>query len=62
MPGPVALVGAGEFLPQLEELDRALLRATGRTRPRVVILPTASALDGETVFRGWADKGVEHFT
>jgi len=62
VPGPVALVGAGEFLPQLAEFDRALLRATGRPRPRVVILPTASAIDGESVFRAWADKGVEHFS
>lgn len=62
MPGPVALVGAGEFLAPMAEFDRGLLEATARPRPRVVILPTASAPDGETIFRGWADKGVEHFT
>ena len=38
MPGPVALVGAGEFLAPMVEFDRGLLDATGRTRPRVVIL------------------------
>jgi cyanophycinase len=27
-----------------------------------VILPTASALDGEATFLGWADRGVEHFS
>ena len=62
MRGPVALVGAGEFLDQMAEFDRGLLVATGRPRPRVVILPTASAPDGEEIFQGWADKGVEHFT
>ncbi len=62
MRGPVALVGAGEFLDTMAEFDRSLLAATGRKRPRVVILPTASANDGETVFRSWADKGVAHFT
>ena len=44
------------------EFDRGLLEATGRPRPRVVILPTASALDGEQTFRTWAEMGVEHFS
>ena len=61
MRGPVALVGAGEFLDQMTEFDRGLLASTGRSRPRVVILPTASAPDGEAVFAGWAERGVEHF-
>ena len=61
MPGPVALVGAGEFLAPMAEFDRGLLAATGRDRPRVVILPTASAPDGEATFRAWAEMGVEHF-
>jgi cyanophycinase len=62
MAGPVALVGAGEFLPQMAAVDRVLLTATGRPRPRVVILPTASAPDGEDVFAKWADMGVAHFS
>ena len=61
MPGPVALVGAGEFLAPMAEFDRGLLQATGRPRPRVVILPTASAPDGETTFRRWAEMGTDHF-
>jgi cyanophycinase len=61
MPGPVALVGAGEFLAPMAEFDRGLLQATGRARPRVVILPTASAPDGESTFRVWAEMGTEHF-
>lgn len=62
MRGPVALVGAGEFLDPMAEFDRGLLAATGRQRPRVVILPTASANDGEAVFQGWGERGVAHFS
>lgn len=61
MPGPVALVGAGEFLPSMAEFDLRLLEATGLARPRVVILPTASFPDGEEVFMRWAAMGVAHF-
>jgi cyanophycinase len=58
----VALVGAGEFLPGMADFDRDLLASIGRARPRVAILPTASAPDGEAIFRRWADLGVEHFS
>jgi cyanophycinase-like exopeptidase len=61
-PGPIALVGSGEFLPAMAEIDAALLAASGRSRPRVAILPTASWPDGEEVFRRWADMGAAHFT
>ena len=61
VPGPVALVGAGEFLPGMAAFDRDLLASIGRARPRVAILPTASAPDGEAIFQRWADLGVEHF-
>ena len=61
MPGAVALVGSGEFLPAMTEFDAGLLVATGRARPRVVILPTASWPDGEVTFSRWASMGVAHF-
>lgn len=61
MPGPVALVGAGEFLPSMSAFDADLLAATGMDRPRVAILPTASYPDGEPVFQRWAAMGVAHF-
>ena len=61
MNGPVALVGADEFLPAMAALDAELLAATGRHRPRVAILPTASARDGEETFQRWAAMGIEHF-
>lgn len=62
MPGPVALVGSGEFLPAMSEFDAELLAATGRPRPRVVVLPTASWPDGPEVFERWAAMGASHFT
>lgn len=62
MPGPLALVGSGEFLPAMAEFDAGLLAATGRPRPRVAILPTASWPDGPEVFDGWVTLGVDHFT
>jgi cyanophycinase-like exopeptidase len=61
-PGPIALVGSGEFLPTMAEIDAALLASSGRSKPRVVIVPTASWPDGEEVFRRWADMGSAHFT
>lgn len=61
MPGTVALVGAGEFLPDMRDLDQELLATTGRAKPRVVILPTASYPDGAEVFERWASMGAAHF-
>jgi len=61
MAGPVALIGAGEFLPAMAEVDADLLAAIGRARPRVALLPTASFPDGEDVFQRWAAAGIEHF-
>lgn len=62
MAGLVALVGAGEFLPAMAEFDLGLLAATGRARPRVAILPTASFPDGEDAFQRSAAVGIEHFS
>ncbi len=61
MPGPVALIGAGEFLPMMAEFDASLLAAIGRQRPRVAILPTAAWADGKVAFQRTAAMGVAHF-
>jgi len=58
-PGTLALVGAGEFLDSMSEIDAALLERAGGKR--VVILPTASAPDGGDVPSSWAEMGVRHF-
>jgi len=61
MNGVIALVGSGEFTGAMDEVDRGLLAATGRDRPRVAIVPTASWPDGEAVFMHWAAQGEAHF-
>jgi cyanophycinase len=55
-----SLLGSGEFQPWSEGADRWLLeRADGDGR--VLILPTASAPEGDEVFDRWATMGLEHF-
>jgi cyanophycinase len=54
------LLGSGEFLPWAEAVDRQLLgRATGDGT--VLILPAASAPEGDDVFDRWADMGLTHY-
>ena len=54
------LLGSGEFEPWSADVDRRLLAgATGDGR--VLILPTASAKEGDTIFDGWGSMGLEHF-
>ena len=62
MSGVVCLVGSGEFTPAMDEIDRGLLASTGRRRPRVALLPTASTPDGDDVFSRWAEMGRQHFS
>jgi cyanophycinase-like exopeptidase len=55
-----ALLGSGEFQPWTEEVDRWLLdRATGDGT--VLILPAASAPEGDSVFEMWANMGLTHY-
>jgi cyanophycinase len=61
VPGIIALIGSGEFTAAMLDVDRALLAATGRGRPRVAIVPTASWPDGEATFRTWIAQGCAHF-
>jgi len=56
------LVGSGEFTAAMEAIDRDLLAATGRVRPRVAILSTASWPDGEATYLGWIERGRAHFS
>jgi cyanophycinase len=61
MNGVIALVGSGEFTTAMNDVDRGLLAVTGRDKPRVAIVPTASWPDGEAVFMRWAATGEAHF-
>ena len=63
MKGLIALVGSGEYLPVMDDVDRFLLAncgADGRT-PRVVCLPTAAGQEGEGSWGRWMRMGEEHF-
>ena len=53
-PGPVALVGSGEYLPVMETTERALL--AGRA-PRYVQLATAAAPEGQESLARWHALG-----
>jgi cyanophycinase len=53
-PGPLALVGSGEYLSSMAEVEGLLLE--GRP-PRYVQLPTAAAPEGEHSVRRWLDLG-----
>jgi cyanophycinase len=53
-PGPLALVGSGEYLPVMADVEGILLK--GRA-PRYVQIPTAAAPEGERSLRHWLDLG-----
>jgi cyanophycinase len=59
--GPIALVGSGEYLPQMEDIDRQLLAKVGGASARVVVLPTAAGLEEPSSPQRWAERGVRHF-
>ena len=54
--GPVALVGSGEYLPSMAEIEASLL--VGRA-PRYVQIATAAVPDGPDVVARWERLGVE---
>jgi cyanophycinase len=53
-----AFLGAGEFEDWHGDIDRALL--AGRSG-RVLVLATAAAPEGDSVYQGWVDKGLAHY-
>ena len=63
MNGLIALVGAGEYLPVMNEIDRHLLASvnTNGHTPRVVCLPTAAGQEGDESVNRWLRMGEEHF-
>ena len=63
MNGLITLVGSGEYLPVMEEVDRHLLdslKLNGR-KPRVACLPTAAGREGDGSVNRWLNMGVAHF-
>jgi cyanophycinase len=63
MNGLINLVGSGEYLPVMKDVDRFLLDSLevgGRT-PRVACLPTAAGKEGDVSINRWLTMGVQHF-
>jgi cyanophycinase-like exopeptidase len=56
-----ALLGSGEFEPWTDEVDRWLLERSARPEGPVLILPTASAPEGDEVFGRWGEMGLTHY-
>jgi cyanophycinase-like exopeptidase len=52
------LLGSGEFEPWSEQAERAAMDGGD---PSVVVLPTASAPEGDGVFDRWGAMGLEHY-
>lgn len=64
MNGLIALLGSGEYLSVMNDVDAYLLAncgADGR-KPRVVCLPTGAGREGDASVNRWSKMGVEHFT
>jgi cyanophycinase len=60
-PGAIALVGSGDYLPVIDDVDRALIDTLGGpANARVVVIPTASGLEPGMPAQ-WNERGVAHF-
>ena len=55
-PGPLALVGSGEYLAVMAGVEGALIE--GRPR-RYVQIPTAAAPEGPDRLQYWLDRGAQ---
>lgn len=53
-PGPIALVGSGEYLPVMQDVEAALIQ--GRS-PKYVQIPTAAAPEGVDSLSYWVELG-----
>ena len=56
-----SVFGSGEFLPWSVEVDRSALHRARDGDGSVLILPAASAPEGDDVFDNWARMGLEHY-
>jgi len=64
MNGLITLVGSGEYLPVMKDIDCYLLESlnvNGR-KPRVACLPTAAGKEGDSSVNRWLNMGVQHFS
>lgn len=56
----LALAGSGEYLPDMEVVDRFLLEGLG-DNPTVICLPTAAGTEGPERIAYWSDLGTNYF-
>src|SRR5919109_1103914 len=63
MNGLINLVGSGEYLPVMQDVDRYLLDslALNGRRPHVACLPTAAGREGDSSVNRWLNMGIQHF-
>lgn len=57
----LGLFGSGEFLPWAEPVDRMLIERSSVKTDKVVVLPLASAPEGDETFDRWASMGMSHY-
>lgn len=54
-PGPIALVGSGEYLPVMAQIEANLISGRGN---KYVQIPTAAAQEGDRSLNYWRDLGI----
>src|SRR5882672_8309675 len=59
--GQYGLFGSGEFLPWAEPVDRWLASSGTGRGGRVLVVPAASAHEGDEVFRRWGSMVLSHY-
>ncbi|HJT36797.1 MAG TPA: Type 1 glutamine amidotransferase-like domain-containing protein [Actinomycetota bacterium] len=59
--GAIALLGSGEFEPWARPVDKWCAEQASQTTGKVLVVPTASAPEGDETFRRWGRMGVDHY-
>jgi cyanophycinase len=57
----IALLGSGEFEPWARPVDKWCADQVTASSNRALVVPTASAPEGDKVFRRWGEMGVKHY-
>jgi hypothetical protein len=57
----MALLGAGEFDPWSEPVERWVLERSRNPQGPVLVAPTAAAHEGDESFEGWSTKALDHY-
>jgi cyanophycinase len=57
----IALLGSGEFEPWARPIDTWCADQVTARSNRALILPTASAPEGDEVFHRWGQMGIDHY-